>query len=135
MFKRFKGLLKIQIITCLIILSSTPPILAEQNTKSWGYDSTSSGGSTASTSNLQLTVPFNPTGVAVCNDSATIKIFVDLTDGVAAATNNSTNISIAPLECHTWKFAAKNASNTFLIGIITGSSTANIRAEAIRDPQ
>jgi len=87
---------------------------------------------TATNVNTQVTVTFNPSALAVCNDSSSISLFVDASDGVAATTDNSTNWKIAPGECHTWTFEDKNVNNTFLVGLITASSTADYRLEAVR---
>lgn len=107
----------------LIIL----PILAFAVPRAWGKVGT------ATNSNATLTCPFNPHTLTVCNNEASggTAFFIDFTDGVAATTDNSTNIKIDAATCQSWTFLDQNISNTFTIGIITAASTAAYNINAV----
>lgn len=112
------------LIGCLILLSAALPSFAS-TARAYGKSGT------ATTTNTAVTVTFNPVSLTVCNDGA-VNLYVDFTDGVAVAADNSTNLIVGASECHSWVFQDKNVNNEFIVGLITGSSTAAYRLNAIR---
>lgn len=97
----------------------------------YGFDSVTAG-DPADITNDQVTVPFGPTSVAICNFSTSITLWVDMSDGVAVAESNSTNIAIAKETCMSFPIGERNVLNTLVIGLITASSTAEYSVSAMR---
>ncbi len=108
------------------LLFTLPSVQANQTPRAYGNWGALSG------SNLQVTVPFNPLSVVICNDDTSIVIYADITDGVATTSANSTNIRINAEECHSIPLHDQSAYNTFIVGIIAASGTPQYRLEATR---
>lgn len=83
---------------------------------------------TASTSNTTVTVgsastPFYPMRLCFSNLDATNNIFFDWTDGVAATTDDSTNLLVSPGEKVCLETYNQNVTNVMTIGIIASAAT------------
>lgn len=89
---------------------------------------------TASNVNATVTFTFNPRTFTVCNDEASggTALWIDFTDGVAVASDDSTNIRILAAECHSWTFDSNNVLDSFTVGVITAAATAAYRMEGAR---
>lgn len=89
---------------------------------------------TATVTNSQKTVggssPFGPAAVCIEN-AGSVDIYFDWTDGVAAATDGSTNLVVTAGKSLCFSNLSKNVVNTMVIGFITGSSTADYTINAI----
>lgn len=86
---------------------------------------------TATTTNATITVPFNPGAVCVLDDSSSIDLYINFT-GVATTADGVGNFIVKNSDgAHCYSLNPKNVSETFTIGIITSSSTAAYRIEAI----
>lgn len=119
-----------QKISIWITLIAIAPALAfgAQTARAYGKSGT------ASNTNAVITVPFNPTSVVICDDEAAggTSLYADITDGVAVAADDSTNVIIKGGECLSIKLDDKSVLNTFAVGLITSSSTAAYRLMAFR---
>lgn len=113
------------LIGCLILLSAVLPSFAS-TAKAYQKSGNAAAG------NAQITVTFNPRNLAVCNDDATNAFWIDFTDGVAAASDNSTNIKILANTCVTFTFYDANVLNEFIVGLITDAGTPAYRIFATR---
>lgn len=115
---------KLLISVKLIILISALPAFAAPRADH--HDGNAAAGSAT------ITFAFNPTSLAVCNDDTTDDFWIDFTDGVAAATDDSTNIRIKKLTCVTFTFADPNVLNEFEVGIIAAANTPAYRMYGVR---
>lgn len=79
---------------------------------------------TASNVNATVTYTFNPLNFWVCNLSTTVDFYVDYTDGVAVAADNSTNLIVSAGTCISESWQDNSVTQTFTVGIITAASTA-----------
>lgn len=120
------GRLKI-VLGCLIGLAVALPSFLEASTAKAYHKA-----GNAAAGNAQITVTFNPRNLAVCNDDATNAFWIDFTDGVAAASDDSTNIKIKGNTCVTFTFYDNNVLNEFIIGLITDAGTPAYRIFATR---
>lgn len=120
----------IAILVCIlgifVLIKNLPVVHANQTARAYGNWGALSG------TNLAITVPFNPLNIAVCNDDAAIVIYVDITDGIATTSANSTNIRINAGECHSIPLHDQSVSNDMVVGIIAASGTPQYRLEATR---
>lgn len=87
---------------------------------------------TLSTSNLSVTVPFNPSYLCVNNDDAAILIYVNFATGVASTSSDVSNIQVNGTEKKCWTFQDKNVNNTFIVGLISASGTPAYHLDAVR---
>lgn len=89
---------------------------------------------TATTTNSQKTVGgssvFGPAAVCIKN-AGSVDLYFDWTDGVATATDGSTNLVVPAGDTLCFSNLSKNVLNTMVIGFITGSSTADYTINAI----
>jgi len=86
---------------------------------------------TATTTNSQVTVAFNPAAVCVENKSASIDLYMDWFDGVATTTDNSTNYKLTPGKVYCFTTGNPSVAGTLVIGLITASSTADYNIQAV----
>lgn len=113
----------------LVVLCLLSAVIAEAaGPRSW------SDKGTATVTNSQKTVggssPFGPAAVCIKN-SGSVDLYFDWTDGVAAATDGSTNLVVPAGDSLCFSNISKNVVNTMVIGFITGSSTADYTINAI----
>lgn len=89
---------------------------------------------TASSTNATVTFTFNPASFCVANDETAggTALWFDITDGIAVAADNSTNIKVLAGETVCASLLDKNVTNAFTVGVITASSTASYRIFGIR---
>lgn len=88
---------------------------------------------TATTSNQTVTFTFNPAVWCINNSDASTNLWYDATDGVAAATDNSTNIELEFGSTHCYYNRSNNVLNIPTIGVITASGTATYKIWGYRD--
>ena len=86
---------------------------------------------TATDANHKITVGFMPNSYCITNTGSTNALYIDFTDGVAAATSGSTNIKINPNVTQCFNNDDPQANRTFEIGLICAaglSTTYNFTA-------
>lgn len=119
---------QITLVTILLLALILSPVISFAAPRAY-YNS-----GTATTSNATVTFTFNPASFCIANDEASggTALWFDVTDGVAAATANGTNIKVLAGETFCLSFLDPNVTNTFTVGVITASSTAAYRMFGIR---
>jgi len=121
------GTIKRSIIGCLILLFCGSSVL-------YGFARAYRKSGTATTTNATVVFSFNPRTFTACNDETAggSSLYIDPTDGVAATTDDSTNLIIKAAECHTFQLDDPSVLNEFEVGVITSAGTAAYRLQAIR---
>lgn len=117
---------KILYFTILFFLAS---LIYAAGPRVWGKSGT------ATTTNATVTVGgtsiFYPASLCVENTGATNNLFIDWSDGVATATDNSTNILIGPGKSYCFNFDNPNVLNQMDIGLLAGAATTTYNLFAI----
>lgn len=114
-----------------VVLILFPTLAYAIGPRTWGKSGT------ATTTNAVLTVKdaagtsFGPASLCISNLSTTVDFFVDWTDGVAATTDDASNVKVIAGKTYCASFANPNVMNVMTIGIITASSTAAYNMFAI----
>ena len=87
----------------------------------------------ATTTNATVTLPFHPIMICIRNDDATNGLYVDWSDGVATAADESTNLYFAPGEANCYSFNPNKAPfETFAVGVLASAATAAYHINASR---
>lgn len=123
-----------KLISLKLIGSLLLVLLLSPNSYSAGPRAYSKSG-TATTTNAVITISFSsvnfkPFKMDVCNDGSSIDLYIDFTDGIAVAADDSTNFLIKPNECEEIQFDDRLVAETVQVGVITGSSTTSYRINA-----
>lgn len=88
---------------------------------------------TATTTNATITLPFHPIMICIRNDDATNGLYIDWTDGVATAVDESSNLYLAPGEGNCYTFVSnKSPFETFNVGVLSAAATAAYHINASR---
>lgn len=112
----------VALISVLVIPTSNLEAAGPRSYGKWG---------TATTTNSQVTVAFNPAAVCVENKSTSIDLYMDWFDGVATTTDNSTNYRLSPSKVYCFTTGNPSVAGTLVIGLITSSSTADYNIQAV----
>jgi hypothetical protein len=115
----------------LFSLSSLSGAYAQTRIKSYQKSGTATTASAVITGNLT----FNPSSFCIYNDSTTVDLWVDITDGVAVAADDSTNVKIPATSVGSSLCIDSldtSISEIPSIAVITSSSTAAYRFVAFR---
>ncbi len=107
----------------LTILFLSTALFAARGFGQWG---------TATGTNTQISFPFYPTEIELCNDdTGTEELFYDVTDGVATTASGSTNIKVKAGECHHKEFEIR-PSTSLKVGVISDGSSVSYRVEGTK---